>query len=101
MADIREKQLQRREGLCQLIGSQLLADTNVTLLPWASGEVKPHGRERVVGEGCPFHCGWKTERQGVAKNKVCLSPFPLISCFLLVSQQRHPIMNLSRDPSVN
>lgn len=30
-----------------------------------------------------------------------VSPFPLITCALLVSQQRHPIMNLSRDPSVN
>lgn len=72
MADTREKQLQRKEGLCQLIGSKLLADTKVTLLPWASSEVKPHGRERMMGEGCPFHCGWKTERQGVAEDKVSL-----------------------------
>lgn len=72
MADIREKQLQRREGLCQLIGSKLLADTKVTLLPWTSGEVKPHGRERMVREGTIFIVTGKPKDREWPRTK-CLS----------------------------
>lgn len=71
MTDIREKQPQRRDSLCQFIGSKVLAHSNLALSLWAI-ELKQYGGREWWTRASHFIVARK-QRQGGAKDMSYLS----------------------------